>query len=163
MTKASRIVVAALALAAGGASAGTAQVRFVNPERFSDLGNYRSDDQSNMDTLSRYIQRLAQQLPPDQVLRVDVLDVSLAGEPRLTRRGTIRIARDVSFPSMHVRWSLEAGGRVLRTGDQRIADMNYRHHIRGATYSTASLYYEKHMLNDWFRGEFAPPTPTYVR
>jgi hypothetical protein len=161
--KASRIVSAALALAAGTAFAGTADVRFINPESFSDLGTYRSDDRTNMDSLSYYLQQLAKQLPPDQVLRVDVLDVDLAGEPRQVRNGTIRVAREVSFPAMRMRWSLESGGQVLRSADQRITDMNYRHHIRDARYSTTSLYYEKRMLADWFRGEFAPQTQAYAR
>jgi hypothetical protein len=161
--KASRIALAALALTATAAFAGTAEVRFVNPERFSDLGTFKSDEQANMDTLSFYIGQLAQQLPPDQVLRVDVLDVDLAGEPRQTRNGPLRIARDVSFPAMHMRWSLESNGRVLRTGDQRITDVFYRHRIREARYSTTSLFYEKRMLDDWFRGEFAPQTQAYAR
>jgi hypothetical protein len=92
-----------------------------------------------------------------------VLDVDLAGEVRLTRNGAIRVARDVAFPAMHVKWSLESGGRVLRSGDQRLTDLNYRHHIRDARYSTTSLYYEKRMLDDWFRNEFAPQTQAYAR
>jgi hypothetical protein len=164
--KASRIALAALASLAfvgGTAFAGTADVRFVNPDRFTDLGTYKSDEQANMNTLSHYIQRLAQQLPPDQVLRVDVLDVDLAGEVRQTRNGAIRVARDAAFPVIQLRWSLESGGRVLRSGDQRLTDLNYRHHLRDVHYSTTSLYYEKHMLDDWFRTEFAPQTQAYAR
>lgn len=161
--KASRIVLLALAIAGGPAFAGTAEVRFIHPEKFSDLGTYRSDDQYNMDTLARYIQRLAQQLPADQVLKVDVLDVDLAGEPRDIRNGRIRIARDVSFPVIRLRYTLESGGQVLRTGEERLTDLNYRHHIRDARYSTTSLYYEKHMLDEWFRREFGTNRQAYAR
>jgi len=167
--KASRIRLAALAslaslaFAGSAAFAGTADVRFVNPDKFTDLGTYKSDEQYNMNTLSRYIQRLAQQLPPDQVLRVDVLDVDLAGEVRQTRNGSIRVARDVAYPVMQLHWSIESGGRVLRSGDQRLTDLNYRHHLRDARYSTTDLYYEKHMLDDWFRTEFASQTQAYAR
>lgn len=164
--KASRIASAALvslAFAGGAAFAGTAEVRFVNPDSFSDLGTNKSDEPANMSTLSHYIQQLAQQLPPDQVLRVDVLDVDLAGEVRQTRNGALRVARDASFPVIRMRWSLESGGRVLRSGDRRLTDLNYRHHLRDVHYSTTSLYYEKHMLGDWFRTEFAPQLQAYAR
>lgn len=161
--KASRIVLVTLALAGGSAFAGTAEVRFIHPEKFADLGTYRSDDQANMDTLAHYFQQLAKQLPPDQVLKVDVLDVDLAGEPRDIRNGRIRIARDVSFPVIQLHYTLESGGQVLRSGQERITDLNYRHHIREAGYSTTSLYYEKHMLADWFRREFATDRQAYAR
>jgi hypothetical protein len=160
---ASRIALAALALAGSAAFAGTAEVRFIHPEQFADLGTYRSDDQANMDTLGHYVQQLARQLPPDQVLKVDVLDVDLAGEPRDIRDGRIRVARDASFPVIRLRYTLESGGRVLRSGEERLTDLNYRHHIREAGYSTTSLYYEKHMLADWFRREFAPDRQAYAR
>lgn len=161
--KASRMVLLALALAGGSAFAGTAEVRFIHPERFADLGTYRADDRANMDTLAHYIQELATQLPPDQVLKVDVLDVDLAGEPRDIPNGRLRIARDASFPVIQLRYTLESGGQVLRTGEQRITDLNYRHHIRQAGYATTSLYYEKHMLADWFRREFATDRHAYAR
>lgn len=167
--KASRLALATFATlllaagAPGAAFAGTADVRFINPDSFADLGTFKSDEKSNMDSLSYYIQQLAKQLPPDQALRVDVLDVDLAGEVRQTRNGPIRVARESAFPVIRLRWSLESGGRVLRSGEQRLADLNYRHHIRDARYSTTQLYYEKHMLDDWFRSEFAPQAQAYAR
>lgn len=154
---------AALALASSAAFAGSAEVRFIQPERFTDLATSKWDEAANMNTLAHYFQQLAQQLPAEQVLKVDVLDVDLAGEVRPTRNGDIRVARDVAFPAMKLRWSLESGGQVLRSGEQRITDLNYRHHIRDARYSTTSLYYEKRMLDDWFRTEFAPQTQAYAR
>jgi hypothetical protein len=122
--KASRMVLVALALGAGAAFAGTAEVRFVNPEKFTDIGTYKSDEQANMDTLGYYIRQLATQLPPDQMLRVDVLDVTLAGDVRQTRNGAVRLAREASYPAMRLRWSLESNGHVVRSGDQRITDLN---------------------------------------
>jgi hypothetical protein len=161
--KASRIALAALALCSGAAFAGTAEVRFVNPEKFADIGTFKSDEQPNMDTLSHYIGQLARQLPADQTLRVDVIDVDLAGDVRQTRNGPLRVARESGFPVIELRWSLESGGHVLRSGEARLTDLNYRHHLKRAGYSTTSLYYEKYMLEEWFRREFAPGVQAYAR
>jgi hypothetical protein len=160
--KASRIVFGGLALAASTAFAGTAEVRFIDPEKFADLGNYKWEESVNMDDLTHHIQKLARQLPEGQVLHVDVLDVDLAGEPRDTRKGRIRVARDVSYPVIRLRYTLESGGRAMWGGEERITDLNYRHHIRDAHYSTTSLYYEKRLLDEWFQRSFAPDKQAYA-
>jgi hypothetical protein len=160
--KASRIALGALALLASAAYAGTAEVRFIDPGKFSDLGNYKWEESVNMDDLSRYVQKLAQRLPPDQVLHVDVLDVDLAGEPRDTRNGRIRVARDSSFPVIQLRYTLEANGRAVASGEERLTDLEYRHHLRQARASVTSLYYEKRMLDDWFDRSFTPQKQAYA-
>jgi len=158
-----RILLAGLAFASTAASAGTAEVRFIDPERFADLATNKSEESANMDTLTHYIQRLAQRLPADQVLHVDVLDVDLAGSPLEVRRGRIRVARDADFPVIQLRYALESGGRVLRSGEARLTDLNYRHHISDARYSTTSLFYEKRLLEEWFSRELVPATQAYAR
>ena len=159
----SRILLAALALACGSAFAGTVEVRYIDPDNFSDLATNRWQERDTMEALTRYMQQLGQQLPADQVLRVDVLDVDLAGTWRETPRGRIRVARNrADPPKIHVRWTLEAGGRVLRSGDDRLTDLDYTHHL--TTYRSSTPYYhEKRVLNDWFRRNFAPEMQAYVR
>jgi hypothetical protein len=159
----SRILLAALALACGSAFAGTVEVRYIDPDHFSDLANDRSQERDTMEALTRYMQQLGRQLPADQVLRVDVLDVALAGAWRETPRGRIRVARGrADPPKIHVRWTLESGGRVLRSGEDHLTDLDYTHHL--TTYrSSTPFYYEKRVLNDWFRRNFAPEMQAYVR
>ena len=158
--KANRIVfLGALALIASRAFAGSAEVRFVAPEKFSDLGDHKWEESANMDDLSRYIRHLAQQLREGQVLHVDILDVDLAGEPRETRKGRVRVARDVSFPAIRLRYQLEVNGQIIQSNEERLTDLDYRHHIREARAATTTLYFEKRMLDDWFQRTFGSDAP----
>src|SRR4051812_20977153 len=87
-------LLAALAIAPLAALAGTAEVRYLDPGRFTDLATSRTDEESNMKALGAHLQVLAQALPAGQVLRIDVLDVDLAGYVRHGPRGDRRIASD---------------------------------------------------------------------
>lgn len=160
---ASRILFATLAFASSAAFAGTAEVRFIQPDKFSDLATNKWEEAGNMDSLARFIQRLAQRLPADQVLHVDVLDVDLAGEPRDLRMGRVRIARNADFPVIRLRFTLESNGRVLRSGEERLTDLNYGRHLRSARYSSTDLFHERYLLDEWFSREFVPQTQAYSR
>jgi hypothetical protein len=158
--KPSRPLLATFALAglsavtSGAAIGGTAEVRFIAPERFADLATNRSQEVETMNALGAYVQQLASALPADQVLRVDVLDVDLAGTMRPTRRGNVRVNNGLSdAPMIHLRYTLQAGGQVVRTGEDRLVDVDYTH-TTGSWRATSQFYYEKRMLADWFARTF---------
>jgi hypothetical protein len=158
----SRIILAALALASSAAIAGTAEVRFVDPDRFTDLATDKWDEKANMDAIAHHFQQMAGRLPADHVLRVDVLDVKLAGTVRQTRRGNLRVDRNRSdAPAFRLRYTLASGGQVLKSGEERIVDLTYPHQP-SARRSTTSLYDEKRLLDDWFASTFAQPV-AYAR
>jgi hypothetical protein len=149
------LVVGCLAAAAAPlAVAGSATVSFVNPERFSDIGFAQTERQLNLKALERHLQALAEQrLPSDQMLKVEVLDVDLAG----VERPSVRAGRDLrivkgraDWPSIKLRYTLEAGGRTLRSGEETLSDMSYLQGIAGA-YDTEPLHYERRMLDKWFQ------------
>ena len=164
--KASRILLAALALAGSSAFAGTAEVRYIDPDRFSDLAANKWEEQDNLQALTRHLQHLAQRLPADQVLRVDVLDVDLAGTPVFSsRKGqNLRIMRNAAdSPKIHLRWTLETRGQVVRTGEARLTDLDYASHYLPTRRSSTPLYYEKRLLDEWFGREFMPQQQAYAR
>jgi hypothetical protein len=136
------------------AVAGSATVSFVNPDRFSDIGFAPTDRQNNLQALERHLQALAQRrLPDDQVLKVDVLDVDLAGEERPSRRTgrELRVLRGgADWPRIKLRYSLEANGRTLRSGEETLSDMSYLHGFSD-TYGSEPLRYERRMLDQWLR------------
>src|SRR5436190_20217027 len=71
--------------AASAAQAGSVNVSFADPSRFSDVGVNRWDQDTNVKTLAGYIESLgARYLPADQTLKIDLVDVDLAGETRPT-------------------------------------------------------------------------------
>lgn len=153
----SRILAAALALAGSAAFAGTVQVRFVDPDRMSDLSANKWEEQEHIQALTRHFEQLGARLPADQVLHVDVLDVDLAGSPVFSaRRGQqLRIMNNrADAPKFHLRWTLQAKGQV-QSGEDRITDLDYVNHELASRRSSTPLYYEKRLIDRWFDGHFA--------
>jgi hypothetical protein len=149
-----RLVLTALALSSGAAFAGSADVKFVDPDRYTDLATNPSQERETMNAIGAHLQRLAAALPPDQVLHVDVLDVDLAGYSRPTRRGNVRVNNGLAdAPMIQLRYTLEARGQAIRSGNERITDLGYTHPA-GSWRSTGQYYYEKRMLSDWFERNF---------
>lgn len=148
----------ALALIAPAHAAGAVKVSFVQPERFTDAGYFGRDRADNLDALARYLQTLAaRQLADGQTLDIQVLDVDLAGRMKpIGPRGDVRVLNGrVDWPRIKLHYSLEAGGQVLRSGDDSLADLNYLQHVPGR-YDGDALHYEKVMLDAWFKARFAP-------
>jgi len=141
---------AALAFVCGAALAGTADVKFIAPDRFSDLATTRAQEQETMNALSSHLQQLAAGLPAGEVLHVDVLDVDLAGYVRHGRRGDVRVNNGrADAPMIRLRYSLESQGRVLRSGEEQLVDLAYIEPT-GSWRSHGQFYYEKRMLSAWF-------------
>jgi len=151
-----RILLGAVATAAAPCYA-TTVVTFTDPDRYTDVANERWETQSTLDALGDHIRKLGEKyIAPNDTLRVEVLDIDLAGWPKWAGRGPnqVRVARGgADFPSMRVRYTLESGGRT-KTREETISDPAYLNHgsrIR----SSEPFYYEKRMLDDWFRSTFA--------
>jgi hypothetical protein len=148
-------LLAALLLSAGLASAAVT-VSYDHPEKFSDLPFTPWDREQVLKDLTAHFNKLGKALPPGQDLRIEVLDVDLAGREHPSRRaGTeLRVLRGgADWPHMHLRYTLESGGKVIRSGDAQISDMMYLDRL--SRYSDGeSLRYEKQMLDDWFKKTF---------
>lgn len=145
---------AVLALAAGSAAqaAGTVQVHFVKPENFADVGDraYRAED--HLKALERVLVEVAAPRVPDgQTLRLDVLDVDLAGEVRPGGRAwDTRVMRGrADWPRITLRWALDG-----QRGEAVIQDMAYLQRVPPA--HDGALAHERRMLDEWFRERFGP-------
>jgi hypothetical protein len=140
-----------------GAWAGSARVTFVKPEGFADIGP-RNDDRRAEEVLSgiaRHIEQLAaRQLPADQVLEADVLDVNMAGylEPRHYWEPS-RVAIEGTPPSIRLRYRLTRGESVLASGEETVSDPAYLHFVNRYP-TTDRLRFEKRMLDRWFADRF---------
>ena len=147
----------ALALTAASALAGPVQVSYGETWRYADAGTTRFDEQRNLQALAAYLQSLGRQvLPADQTLKVEVVELDLAGFTRPTHRGDLRIVRGgADWPSITLRYTLQRDGPVLRQGEETVSDMNYTRRIHDP-FSDQPLGAEKRMLNEWFRARFGP-------
>jgi hypothetical protein len=144
----------AAALASAGALAGTATVTFVHPENYQDMPRYQQDRQDLLKDLADHIIYLAGKLPPDRDLKIEVLDLNMAGRmiPSFrTATGELRVLRGgADWPTMRIRYTLSAGGAVLASGEDRMSDMSYFDRINRYD-SGDPLRYEKQMVDDWFK------------
>lgn len=132
-------------------AAGTVQVDWLQPDRYADAGRSVVDRERTMQELSRHLVALGARLPDGQTLRLDVLDLDLAGEIEWNARGELRILRGrADWPHMTLRYTLTSGGQTLKSGEASLADMHYFFSPRDA-----ALAYEKRMLDRWFRDTFA--------
>jgi hypothetical protein len=135
-------------------------VTFDHPETYTDAGLY-SDRGSRarepaMDGIRQHLERLgARYLRPGQTLKIEVLDIDLAGrfEPWRPFASDVRFMRAVTWPRIKVRYSLEESGAVRSSDTEMIVDQNYLSQV-GGYFQSESLRYEKTMLDDWFRARF---------
>jgi hypothetical protein len=144
------ILIATLASAA--ATAGTVEVRFIEPDKFADARDGVHSREDVLKTLEERLKQLgAKKLPASQTLQVEVLDIDLAGDafPRVALRDTRVLRGRADWPRMHLRYTLREGDKVIKSGEDRIADMNY---LMGSLRlnQDSPLPYEKRMLDNWF-------------
>jgi Protein of unknown function (DUF3016) len=143
-------------LAAGAAEAGgTVQINFVKPENFADIRDRTYSPEQNLKALEEVITSAAQPYVADgQTLKIEVLDVDLAGEVRPGARAwDLRVLRGrADWPRITLRWSID--GAAPRSGEAVVQDMAYLQRLPPSMADTA-LVYERRMLDEWFRKEFA--------
>lgn len=151
-----RLAFGLCALAAGSATAAAATVSFVEPEHFTDVPFSHVERERVLKELSGHFDKLAASLPTGQQLKVEVLDVDLAGITRPTMsQPELRILNGgADWPKMRFRYTIEQGGQVLKSGEAKLSDMNYMHSINRYSSGT-TLRYEKQMLDSWFREQVA--------
>jgi hypothetical protein len=153
------IAFATAALIASGTAQAAVSVTFVAPENFTDasLRNYSgASRQTVLRELQEYIVAVGERhVAPNQVLRMEILDVDLAGrfEPWRGAAYEARYLRDETWPKITVRYVLEDGGRILSSGSETIVDHRYLRRPVPERAGTA-LRYERAMLDDWFRARF---------
>lgn len=147
------IFLASIALA-GGAHAAVV-VTFKEPERYSETGVFRDDGPGAMQQIELHLKRLGQlYLPADQALRIEVLDMDLAGEQQMSSRGQeIRVMRGrADFPRIKLRYTWERPNVPPQSAEETVSDMAY---LQRTVPSTEAFAHEKRMLETWFKQRFA--------
>lgn len=129
---------------------GSVEVKFDHPADFADVGRGSVDIERNVKILHDHLQTYARRLPDGQTLHIDVLDVDLAGQLRQIRDDELRVLNGrADWPRMKLRWTLSAGSRTLKSGDETLTDISYFFGSRGVDRGEA-LIYDRRMLDRWF-------------
>lgn len=145
-----------LALAANGACAATT-VKYIEPDHFTDVPFTPWERDNVLQQITDHFNKLGKELPPGQDLRIDVLDIDLAGREIPTHTGRdIRIVKGAAdWPRMRLRYAVEQNGQVLRSGEAQLQDMDYQNHL-SRYFDSDPLRYEKQMIDDWFEKTIGP-------
>ena len=141
-------------LSAGGASAAVT-VSYIEPEHFGEMPLATWERDEILRDLTAHFDRLGKTLPAGQDLKVEVLDMRLAGRLRRGGPREIRVIKNgADWPTMHIRYAVESGGKVITSGESKLSDMAYT--SRTTRYSDGEpLRYEKRMIDEWFKKTIA--------
>ena len=158
-----RMLVLALmgAWIAGAWAAGSIEVRFIEPQRFVDIGLRASDREANLAQLRAHLEGLAPRLLDGQRLSIDVLEVDLAGEERPAHHGNpVRVLRGrADWPRMRLRWQLTGPGAPERGAEEWLADLAYLNRLPPNFGTHEALPYERRMLEEWFQERIVAGQP----
>lgn len=154
LCRAAALALLVLGSGTGAHAAGTVEVRWLQPERFSDIGRNAVDRERALAGLEQILKQLGPRLPDGQTLVLDVSDVDLAGEIEPGRLHDIRVLRDrADWPRMSLHYTLRAGPQTLKSGDARLADMGYLH----GPPAGGGYVFEQRMIDRWFQATFSTP------
>ena len=140
----------------------TVTVSFVEPDSYTDTGQFGRDAAAAIQEIDAHLKSLGgRYLLPGQNLKIEVFDIDLAGR----RPFSVRFNPDMrilegkaDWPSIKLQYVLESAGNVLDNRHENVADLGYLQRIKGK-YAMQSFPYEKRMLEEWFRQRFAMDRP----
>ncbi|XHS77708.1 DUF3016 domain-containing protein [Burkholderiaceae bacterium UC74_6] len=136
------------------------EVEFVHPEKFIDYGNrwgagIDDGDQFLKELKDALVQRGEAVLTQGQDMKISVTDVNRAGDVHPFGRNMemIRVVKPLYRPSIDLSYVITEGGKTVREGKATMTDINFMDRFNRYFRSDA-LYYEKPMIDDWFKQEF---------
>lgn len=145
---------------AAAATAGPVEVKWTQPERYTDVGWLEADRVRNLEALRRHFEGLGARLPAGQTLVVEILDVDLAGEeiPGALRGERVRVLKGrADWPRMRLRYTFTAPGQPARSGEETLADMAYLQRVLRT--GDEPLPYEARMVDEWFEQRIVQGLP----
>lgn len=136
------------------------QVKFVNPEKFSDIKDNNGFRQSDtvLKDLEGYLVSQTEKRLPGRTVHYEVTDVDLAGQVEpVGRRGEwLRVMRSITSPAITMNYEIKEGDKVVKQGQAKLRDMNYQDSGGMSISSSDPLRYEKRMIERWMQQEFSP-------
>lgn len=152
-----RLTTLAALLASNTAALAATTVTYAPADQMTDVPRWATDRESMETSFREHLDKLAAKLPAGQDLKVEFLDIDLAGDefPRVPVRDIRVMKGRADWPRLHVRYSIEQDGQVLRSGEDKLADPNY---LMGSNWYDHELYgHEKQMLDEWFKKKVLAP------
>ena len=139
--------------------AGKVEVTWTAPEKYRDIRageeNRKRFKARTFNALEKHLAKLSMKLPQEQLLKINVTDVDLAGDTLHGGIERIRIIKDIYFPRLKFTYQLlnKTDGKVILAEEVNLKDMGFMQRGR-LKYKNQSLSYEKVMLDNWFDKTF---------
>jgi hypothetical protein len=150
-------ILSAMALGASPLAAKVTVV-FIDPAGFSDLGGLESDPSRNLSDIGAYLRSLGDRyLPPQVTLRIEILDISLAGRSGEAGRAVWPVRSmtgEADWPRFELRYTVEASDGTSSPVEETVVDRNYLRRLEWR-YRSLTLPYEMRTLEEWFKVRFA--------
>ncbi|NMP31774.1 DUF3016 domain-containing protein [Thalassotalea sp. M1531] len=143
------------------AQAATVEIEWLEPDSYRDLhpgGNAREKFRENVFAeLEQTFNDLVTELPNDQVMKIVVRDIDLAGY--VNTESKTRRKRFISakyFPRIKFTYKLfDAAGSVIKAGGVNLKKPDFIQTAKDS-YKDTVFGYEKQMIDEWFAFTFAP-------
>ncbi len=138
--------------------AANVEITWTEPEQYRDIhpgeGSRKHFREQTFKNFEKHFSKLASQLPEEQILKIEVTDIDLAGSTHHGGINRIRVVKEIYSPRMEFSYQLvNADGANVLEGDANLKDMNFMM-SRTLKYRNDSLGYEKVMIDKWFNESF---------
>jgi hypothetical protein len=139
-------------------AAAAVNVRYGNPDHFSDAGDRNNDPVKLMKNFAEFMKGLGKYLPPGTDVDIEVLDLDRAGRTRMNLPTEMRVMNGKADPPcMDLRYSVKRDGHAGEPRKERLCDTDYLRPLGPRDSQHDALVYEKRMFEEWFRQRFAAP------
>jgi hypothetical protein len=139
-------------------------VTYDNPQQYSDIGRIGPDSAATLKELEAHLAKLGEKyLAQGRSLRIEVLDIDLAGELRIGAPSAVnntRLMKTKDSPSIRLRYVLAEAGKDIDRREETVSDRSY---LVRQIHQPERLAYEKRMLEEWFRKRFGQDAESYKR
>jgi len=160
------VALSLVTLLSSSAMAAAVDVTFVEPEHYSDGGGKGGlSDVPTKETVEREIRNHLvnlgeRNLAPNQTLKIEVLDIDLAGRRDVLGAGVhdVRVYDQLNSPRIKLRYVLEENGRAVLNGEETLTDPLYLNSLARAS-TGDPLRYERPMLTKWFLARIVERKP----
>ncbi len=146
-----RLVFLLLAAGATGSACAAAVVSLSNPDSMADIPRDAREREAMQAVFLEHLNGLSARLPQDQILKVEFLDIDLAGDvfPRVAVHDMRVLGLAGDRPLIHLRYTIEHDGKIVSSGERRLVNAGYL--SMSKRYDRDIYGHEKAMLDDWFR------------
>ena len=139
--------------------AATEKMNWAKPGTYDDIRsggqNRKAFRERTFKVIEKHFIKLAANLPKNQILKVDILNIDLAGEIDFAGARQVRILRESYFPRINLSYQLmDDDNAIVMSGSDKLKSMNFLQ-SSNLRYRSESLGHEKKMLDVWFKGTFA--------